>query len=263
MGTNDYLGSAPRPIASGSDSNRLHAVDQTHTASVLSRVKEYWKRKGAAATARAVVRTLICFVIRHRCRLVFEASLAIPREPSTWGPSETFLVFGPENIHELSPELLANMDPERHWWDLQSVRDGNRLFVVSCGNYCVHRAYVCTVDRPGLSHDRRAMFFGELSAAPMIRGSETTRYAADKAIYRHVRKGLYSRVLNEQLRYLQAAGYRSAVLFIMAENTLSIKGVTAAGFHLCRVLNDWVFFRSILLQKVCEKGTRTWRLMWH
>jgi hypothetical protein len=45
----------------------------------------------------------------------------------------------------------------------------------------------------------------------------------------------------------------------MAENTLSIKGAVSAGFQLARVLNEWIFFRNFVLQKVCEKGVRTWR----
>ena len=226
-----------------------------------NRVTDYWRRKGAVATLIAVARTLTGFVMRHRCRLVFEAPLAAPREPSVWGPHERLLIFGPENHHELSPELLATMDPERHADDLESLRQGNRLFIVAYENYCLHRGYVCTAARPSLRHDREAVFFGELSNAPMIRGSETTRYAGAKDVYKHVLPGLYPRVLNEQLRYLEGAGHKRAVLFIMAENTMSIKGVTAAGFQLSRVLNDWIIFESLILQKVCEKGSRKWRVL--
>jgi hypothetical protein len=189
-------------------------------------------------------------------------SLTTPREPSVWGPRETFLAFGPENIQDLSPELLATIEPEKHGSDFESVRDGNRLFVVAVENYCLHRGYVCTVDRPALFNDRKAVFFDDLAAVPMIRGSESTTHAAAKGIYKHVLKGLYPRVLNEQLRYLQSLGHKRATLFIMAENTLSIKGANAAGFHLSRVLNDWVLFRRLVFQKVCEKGTRNWRVLW-
>lgn len=250
--------------ASGVTSNVAGGPPAGHTPALspIGRLAQYWKRRGTFETLGAVGSTLLDYVVHHRCRLVFEVSLAVPREPSTWGPRERLLVIGPENIDELSPELLLTLEPERHLADFQSIREGNRLFVVACGDFCVHRGYVCTVDRPALDHDRGAVFFGELSDAPMIRGSETTRYAGHRTVYQHVCRGLFTRVLNEQLRYLQAAGYSHAVLFIMAENTLSIKGVTDAGFHLCRVLNDWIIFRSLIAQKVCSKGLRTWRIFW-
>lgn len=227
---------------------------------VLGKLQQYWTKRGTLATVQAISRELLSLLIRHRCRLVFEASLTVPREPSNWGPREKLLILCADNVRDLHPELLATMEPEKHRDDLQSVSDGNALFVVAYENCCLHRAYVCTVDRPALAPDRKAVFFGHLEKVPMIRGSETTSYLRDKQIYRHVQKGLYTRVLNEQLRYLQAHGYRAAALFIMAENTMSIKGATAAGFQLARVLNDWVFFRSVIVQKVCEQGVRRWRV---
>src|SRR5215472_3603745 len=100
---------------------------------LIKRVKEYWKKKGGVATVRAIARTLLGVVVRHRCRLVFEAPIT-PRAPSVWGPSERLLIFGPENIHEMTPELRRTMDAERHSADLESIRDGNRLFVVAYGD---------------------------------------------------------------------------------------------------------------------------------
>jgi hypothetical protein len=236
-------------------------MPQVHP-SMLGRVAAFWKRKGTAGTLYAIFRDLLSYVIRHRCRLVFEVQLTSPREPSVWGPRETFLSIGPEEIQNLHPTLLATIEPEKHRSDFDSVNDGNRLFAVAFENYCLHRGYVCTVDRPALRDDRKLVFFDDLESVPMIRGSETTAHAGAKGIYRHVMKGLYPRVLNEQLRYLQSLGHKRATLFIMAENTLSIKGANAAGFHLSRVLNDWVLFRHLVFQKVCEKGTRKWRVVW-
>src|ERR1039458_7010450 len=177
----------------------------------IDRLGTYWKKKGAKATFRALVRAPLAWVIRHRCALVFEASLVAPREPSIWGPREKLLIFGPQDIPDIDPALLSTMDPAGYWHDLNSLREQDRLFVVACDNYCLHQAYVAIADQPALRHDRKRVFFGELQSAPLIRASLTTHHVRHKDIYMHVLSGLYSRVLNEQLLYLQSAGYRRAV----------------------------------------------------
>lgn len=229
---------------------------------LLARLSRHYKEKGPLSVLQAAAGTLVNLIIRHRCTLAFEAHLNTPREPSAWGPRERLLIFGPDNLDELTPELLSTMDPETHREELESLRRGNRLFVVAFDSYCLHRGYISIVETSGHTKDRKIIFFGDLGDAPLLRMSVNTHYLRRKDIFRHVSKGLYARVLNEQLRYLQGLGHKRAVLYIMAENTLSIKATIAAGFQLTRVLNDFVLFRCLLVQKVCELGVRKWRILW-
>ena len=67
-------------------------------------------------------------------------------------------------------------------------------------------------------------------------------------------------MLNDQLRYLKSLGYGRAVLYVMAENIASIKGVTAAGFQLYRTLTDWILFGLVVVQRVHEGGSTRWRV---
>jgi hypothetical protein len=224
----------------------------------IKQVKHYWKEKGPLATTKAIVETLVSPLFRHRQRLVFDIDLTALREPSVWGPGENLLVFGPENIESLCPELLATMEPAKHWKELQDVRRGNRLFVVKCGGQCIYRSYIRMIDTPG--PDRKAVFFGGLEAIPEIRQAVMTTHFRGKDLYKQVRKGLHTRVVNEQLRHLQSIGHRRAVLYIMAGNRLSIKGNTAAGFQMVRTLDDWIVLNAVVFQHISENGRSRWRV---
>lgn len=225
------------------------ALDQTFT-----RVKRHWKRKGASATIFSIVETVLQPVIRRRRRLVLDVDLD-EREPSTWAASETLHIFGPENIDQLHPELKKSLQIERHQEDFDGIRQGNRLFVIAFENQCLYRSYACVVDRPGL---QQSVFFGEFQHLPEIRGAEIAK-SMDPKIARGIGKGLHTRVLNEQLRCLKSLGYTRAVLYIMAENFLSIRGAEASGFRLRRSLTDWIVLRSMIVQKVEERGSSRWR----
>jgi acyl carrier protein len=135
----------------------------------ITKVKRYWEKKGPAATAWAIAKNLVSPLVRRRQRLVFSAPLHVPREPSLWGHNENLLVIGPENMNDLTPELMASLEPGKHWEDFQGIRNGNRLFIVAYGTQCLYRSYACTVERPGL---RTAVFFGDLEGLPEIRGAE-------------------------------------------------------------------------------------------
>lgn len=220
--------------------------------SPIDRVKRRWKEKGLASVILAIAETAARPLIRRRRRLVFEAPLDIEYLPSEWFDNECLMVIGPEEIGSLRPQLVASLDIERHREDLETVRKGNRLFLVTSGTQVLHRGYVCTVDPPAVArHERKAIFFGQLSDVPTIRSCETAAGARGR--------GLYRRVLNEQLRYLRCHGYPRAALYIMGENTASIRGATAAGFRLSRVLVDWILFETIVFQKASENGSIRWR----
>jgi hypothetical protein len=117
---------------------------------------------------------------------------------------------------------------------------------------CLHRGYIRLIS-PSKA-DAKSMFFGKLAAVPEIRSCETAPSARGK--------GLYRRVLNEQLRFLHSLGHSSGFLDLSPENLASYKGAKAAGFETCRELNDWILFRSLVLQRVRENSVSSWRLFW-
>ncbi len=222
----------------------------------IVRVKRQWKKKGPGLIALAVAEILFRPLIRGRCRLVMYAPLEAPRESSVWGPSERLVVIGPDNIDDVSPELLASLEPEKHLEDFQGIRKGNLLFVVAYETHCLYRSYACTVERPGL---RNSVFFGEWQGLPEIRSAQMSNFIPAPAV-KGLLRGLHSRVLNEQLRWLHKLGFKRVVLYITAENTVSIRGAVAAGFRPCRTLTDWILFRSLVFQRVSECSSNRWRV---
>jgi hypothetical protein len=225
---------------------------------VVRKVKRYWKEKGPFATAAAIAETLVSPLFRHRKRMVLDIHLTAPREPSSWGPGEKLLVFGPENIDSLNPGLLATMEPEKHRHELRDVRKGNRLFMVVCCEECVYRSYIRMIDTD--NPDRKAVFFDGLEALPEIRQAVMTTNFRGKDTHKHLRKGLHTRVVNEQLRLLQRLGHKRAVLHIISGNLLSIRGNTAAGFQMLRTLDDWIVLNRLVLQHIAENGRKRWRV---
>lgn len=222
---------------------------------VLAKVKRSRSRKGTAATILAILAHALQPLLRRRKYLVFDIGLRESRGPSVWEPCETLLIFGPENIDHMSAELRGSLETPGHQQDFDGIARGNRLFVVAHENRWLYRSYAGIVPKPGL---QKTVFFGEFEGLPEIRGAEIAK-AIPPRIARGIGKGLHARVLNEQLRSLQSLGYTRSVLYILAENLLSIRGAEAAGFHLRRSLTDWIFFRSLVAQRVDEGGRRSWR----
>ena len=220
------------------------------TTESLDKVKRYWRSRGPATTALALAEALLSPLIRRRRRLVFDAQVDVPRQPSPWASNERLLVIGPDNFQGLDSGLLSSIQIERHRKDFDGIRKGNRLFLVTDGPVCLHRSYIRL--SAGETNDRNALYFGELEMTPEIRSCETAEHARGR--------GLYRRVLNDQLRYLKELGYNRAVLYIMEGNTASIRGVTAAGFKLCRTLHDWILFNFVVFQRVHEHGRTAWRI---
>lgn len=235
-------GSAPRPSPVGR---------------AVRKVKRHWTRKGPLATFKAIAATLASPVFRTRQRLVFDIELTSPRDPSEWGPGESLLVFGRDNISSFPPKLLETLEPEKHQTELQGVPGGNWLFVVACEDRCIYRSYIRMLDTPGL--DRKSVFFGGLQALPEIRQAVIRTSFRGKDLHSQIRRGLHTRVVNEQLRLLHSLGHNRAVLYIMAGNVLSIKANTAAGFRPLRTLDDWILFDTIVLQRNLEGGRCRWR----
>lgn len=227
-------------------------ADLAASGQILTTVKRSWTERGATPTLWAIAQIALKPVVRIKRRLVFSASLPVPDGPGVWENDVEVLVIGPDNMAALNPELLASINPEHNQEEWADLRKGNRLFVVVQGTKWLHRGSIRLIDKDTL--DRKAVFFGELQTVPEIRWCETVPSARGK--------GLYRRVLGEQLRYLHSLGYGRAVLYIMAENTPSIRGATAAGFQLCRALQDWILFNSLVFQRVRENGSAYWRVFW-
>lgn len=189
-------------------------------------------------------------LLRRRQRFVFEADLTIPREPSQWALNETVLVIDADNLDRVNREVLASLHVEKHQRDFAGIRRGNRLFVVQDGEACLYRGYIRMIEPQ--SDDRKSLFFDEMERLPEIRSCETAEHARGR--------GLYRRVLNDQLRYLKSLGFERASLYTMAENAASIKGVTAAGFNVYRKLSDWIVFNLLVIQRVEQADSVRWRV---
>ena len=175
------------------------------------------------------------------------------------GPPRKFAhPFGPDNIGSLTWDSLSeHREPEKHAKEFRDIPHGNRLFLVLCGGECIYRSYIRMIDTPG--PDRNSVFFGGLEAVPEIRQAVMYTNFKRKDLHKQIRKGLHTRVVNEQLRLLQSLGHRRAILYIMGGNVLSIKGNTAAGFQMLRTLNDWILCNFVVFQHISEKGRARWR----
>ena len=216
----------------------------------IGKVKQSWHDHGWLATALAIVETAFRPVFRLRRRCVFVARLDEHRAPSVWEADERLLIVNATNLNSLPARVWEFLQTEDQQPDLLGIREGNTLFLVMDGVECLHRGYVRVRDAAG--SDRKTVFFGDLETLPEIRSCETVPKARGK--------GLYRRVLNEQLRFLASLGYQRAVLYTMGENTASMKGATAAGFKLHRRLHDWILFQLLVFQRVREAGRTWWRI---
>ena len=224
------------------------ATDLTEPATAWGKVKQTWRTRGMFATLFAIAETILRPVLRLRRRLVYVAFLDDARTASKWSPNENLIVVGPEDLAGLNAQTKKFLSSEDQQEDLRGIQSGNRLFLVMEGEECLHRGYVRLIAAG--SSDRKTVFFG-LEKLPEIRSCETAPQARGK--------GLYRRVLNEQLRYLRNLGHDRALLYVMGENVASIKGATAAGFRLHRTLNDWIFINLFVLQQVREGDFTQWR----
>jgi RimJ/RimL family protein N-acetyltransferase len=177
--------------------------------------------------------------------MVFEADLEKPRAASEWSPDEILESFGPDEIDSaVTPTLKAFLGGDA-MENIDGVRSGNRLFLISGGGRHLHCGYI-------LFRTRQAKLIGETDAPPIIACCFTAPAARGRSLYR--------KALNAELCFLRDRGYKRAVIETEPENTASRKGIEAAGFRLIRSVRAWIVLNGLVLQRIVEPSGSHWRV---
>jgi hypothetical protein len=130
-------------------------------------LQAYSARKGLAATLRAVVRALVQPVVRYRHHLIWEATLHAPRLPSPWAEEERFSIIGPETLDaEVNPRLYRFLGDDDAAYDLQGVREGDRLLLVQIESAYVYSGYIYFNTTPETRRQKK--IYREPGDAPII-----------------------------------------------------------------------------------------------
>jgi hypothetical protein len=109
---------------------------------LVSALHGYKEQKGLRSTALAVLRTLVQPLVRFNHHFIWEAELT-ERIPSVWSDEESFSIIGPEDLDaKLTPKLLKFLGGERAADDLNGVRQGDRLLLVTIAGDYVYSGYI-------------------------------------------------------------------------------------------------------------------------
>lgn len=209
---------------------------------IVKRIRREWRRRGPWQTV------LFLFSRAFRCwrAVVYEADLEAPRSRTTWREGETLTSIGPEDLDVvITPTLRSFLGPEAEE-NLEGVREGNRLFVISCRGELLHCGYI-------LFQTRQTKIIGEPDSPPVIACCFTSPAARGR--------GLYRKALNSELCYLQEQGYKRVVIETHPENLPSRKGIEAAGFRLRRTVSAWIVLNWLIFQKSVEASDTKWKFL--
>jgi hypothetical protein len=211
-----------------------------HTA---GRIRRYSRQHGV----RATLAFLLSRVVRHQQHVVFDMDLSAAPAAPDWNITQRVLVIGPENVDSaISPELYRFLGGDGAVENLQGLREGNRLFVVSNGDTFQHCGYI-------LMKTRETSLLAERFGTPLIACCFTPTGAR--------RQGIYRRALQEEVAYLGQQGFRRVIIETTPDNTASIRGIEAAGFRLCRRVSAWIILNHIGFARIVESsGERRTRL---
>lgn len=213
---------------------------------VADRIHRYWLCNGTRSTARFLGSRLF----RRWEALVFDSNLDQPQPGPDWGEREHLMLAGPENLDAiLNPKLQAFLGSEAHE-NLEGVRKGDLLFLVSDGTEYLHCGYV-------FFKSRQTRILGEPGNPPLIGCCYTAPAARGK--------GLYRKALRAELAHLSQKGYARAVIETEPGNTASRKGIEAAGFEQRRRTRSWIVLNKLVVQQVSDDTTddatgRKWRM---
>lgn len=153
---------------------------------------------------------------------------------------------GPENLDAmLNPKLQAFLGSEAKQ-NIQAVREGDLLFVVSNGTEYLHCGYV-------FFKSRQARILGEPASLPLIGCCYTAPEARGK--------GLYRKALQAELAHLSQRGYKRAVIETDPDNLASRKGIEAAGFQERRYTRSWILLNTLVVQQVSDAAGKKWKAL--
>ena len=209
---------------------------------IRQRLRREWQSKGAWRTFRFMFsRVFRCWKAVGIWRRPGD-----PRAPSEWGPDETLETLGSEEIDAaVTPALTAFLGGDG-LENLDGVRNGNRLFLISAGGVFLHCGYI-------LFRTRQTKLIGEPGNPPVIACCFTSPAARGR--------GLYRKALNAELCFLRDRGYNRVVIETDPENTASRKGIEAAGFRLIRTVHSWIVLNWFVLQRSVELSGSRWRVL--
>lgn len=212
------------------------------TISMLAdRIRRHRRQHGTLAT----LRFLSSRVFRRREHVVFEAMLAGIDSPR-WEQGEELHMIGPDNIDaEVTPAIRSFIGGDEAVESLDGVRDGDRLFVVTCGGEILHGGCI-------LFNTRQTRLIGEPGNPPLIASCLTAPQARGR--------GLYRRSLRAELCYLRERGYRRAVIETSPDNVASRKGIEAAGFRFLREARIWIVLNWLVCQRLHDTSGTHWRV---
>ena len=95
------------------------------------------------SAARGLAGALARRVVRDNRYCIWETAGDVQRSPSIWADDEQFTIIGPDRLDaELNPRLLAFLGGDGAKGDLDGVRQGDRLLVVTIGGEYVYSGYV-------------------------------------------------------------------------------------------------------------------------
>ena len=193
------------------------------------------------------MRFLASRIVRHQRHVVFDVVLDTAPDDVAWLEGEWLKVIDRGNVdYAVGTELRAFLGGEEALDNLEGVRNGNELFVVSNGAAYHHCGYI-------LFQTRQTRIIGEPKGTPLIACCLTAPVARGR--------GLYRRTLIAELHHLWSRGYRRVVIETSPENLPSKKGIEAAGFRLCREVSAWIVLNWLVYQKRIEPSGSTRRLI--
>lgn len=131
------------------------------------KLRLYYERNGLRAMLLAIVRALFEPVVRYRWHFIWQSALAAPSFPSPWADDEHLTIIGPENFaREMNPQLLRFLGGARAADDLEGVRKGDRLLIVTVNGRYVYSGYIYF---DTTSETRRQMkIYAERPGVPVI-----------------------------------------------------------------------------------------------
>lgn len=208
---------------------------------IVGRIRSEYRRRGLWKT--------ICFlagrILRRWDSVVYDARPSTTPASESWQENERLEVIGPDNVDQsLTPELKSFLGGDGAAENIESVRRGDRLFVVSNGGEHLHCGYI-------MFGSRQSRIIGEDGAPPLIGCCRTVPAAQGR--------GLYRKALRAEVQYLAGLGYERVVVETAPDNVPSRRGIETAGFALCREATSWVFCNKVVVQRTVERGVVRWR----
>jgi hypothetical protein len=210
---------------------------------MTGRLQRHWKERGFLATVRFVASRLA----RHEVHLVYEASLMGPRPEPQWKGSERITVVGARNLDaSLTPPVRVFLGGDQAFENLEGIRKGDILFLVSDGDAFVHRGYI-------LFGTPTKKIIGEAENTPLIAYCVTAAHARGR--------GFYRRALQAEMAYLKQLGHNRVIIETEPENVASQKGIESAGFALAWKTGVWIFVNSLVIQCLADRRGKRWRFL--